>query len=327
MDKLGVDVGSAVADLPNLETGNGVGNSWTEIGIARQLWRNVYSQCQDSSIGLKVGEKLQIRAFNVLAPVLSHSPNLVEAVKNALRYQQLLSQSGVFRHTVDGSLILARYHPALSYVPIHYTQVDSVMAAFVNALRMFVSTDIQLNQVNVIGPPREGLFLYESFYQCPIRCSTDQAEIQLNGKFLKAKVVSADEGIYRVNKALAEDRLQRLQDIEQLHSSVAEAISSLHFARAKIGAVASELLLTPRTLQRKLGQSGSSFRAIQEQVILREVIQLLGETNTSISEIGLLLGYSEISAFSRAMKSMTGRSPVELRRIMEADGEAPYLDG
>lgn len=314
MAQMGLDVGTITTGLPGLQVSSRQSSSWIEVGVARQLWHNAYDHCRDTSIGFKVGQRLSIRAFNVLAPVLSHSPTMAEAIANALRYQQLLSQSGTFRHTLCDGQIIARYHPAQSHTPLHFSQVDSVLAAFVKAMRMLLNEDIPLHQVRIIGPEREDIGLYQAFYGCPVQQESPYAELVFSADLLNQPITSADPGLYRVNQALAEDRLSRLLDVEQLHATVAEAIANQHYARADIVGVSQELLLSVRTLQRKLSQSGSSFRQIQEQVVLKEASRLLAETETSIHEITPLMGYTEASSFSRAIKSLTGQSPMELRR-------------
>lgn len=317
MAALGLNVDEIMAGLPVLQP-NGRVSSWVEISVARQLWHNAYQHSKDNAIGLKVGRQLSIRAFNVLAPVLSHSPKLMDAIQNALRYQQLLSQSGAFRNVFHGGAMKASYFPASSHIPIHYAQVDSVLAGVVSALRMLVNEKIRLRQVSIVGPTRDDVAQYEQFFRCPIRMTNGLAEIEFSDQSFQIAINNADNGIYQINRALAEDRLSRLQDSEQLHASVAEVIANLQYAKADIDTVAAELLLTSRTLQRKLSRSGSSFRQIQEQVILKETIQLLSKTAVSIHEVSGLMGYAEVSSFSRAIKAITGQSPVELRRVSAA---------
>lgn len=314
MAQLGLDTHAITASLPGLQVGGRQSSSWIEVGVARQLWHNAYCQSQDSAIGFKVGQRLSIRAFNVLAPVLSHSPTMAEAVVNAIRYQQLLSQSGAFRHTLEDGRIRARYYPAQSHTPLHFSQVDSVLAAFVKAMRLFLNEDLPLVQVRIPGPSRSDIGIYERYYQCPVLQGSPYAELEFPATLLAQPITSADPGIYRINRALAEDRLSRLLDVEQLHASVAEAIGNLHYAQADIDRVAGELELAVRTLQRKLSHSGSSFRQIQEQVVLKEATRLLTETETSVHEISQLMGYTETSSFSRAIKTMTGKSPSDLRQ-------------
>ena len=326
MAQLGLDTAAITRALPGLETSTGVSSSWVEVSVARQLWHNAFAVSGDSAIGFKVGSRLSLRAFNVLAPLLSHSPTVAVAIENAVRYQQLLSQSGNFRHRMEQDRVIATYHPAASHKPIHFTQIDSVIAAFVNAMRQLIYPQMEIIKVRLTGPPRENMQLYQDYFHCPVvientmaNGAATQAAIEMPAAILKQEISNHDPGLYRICKSLAEDRLAQLQDVEQLHTSVAEAIANLGYNQADIHQVAAELALSSRTLQRRLQKSGSGFREIQEQVILRETVRLLQTTNISIQQLAQQLGYTESSSFSRAIKSISGHSPLGLKGSLTRD--------
>ena len=76
-----------------------------------------------------------------------------------------------------------------------------------------------------------------------------------------------------------------------------------------IDAAAETFGMAERTLRRKLAAEGASFRQILEQV-RRNTCQLYFlEGTRSLSEIATKLGYSELSAFTRAYTAWYGRSP------------------
>lgn len=68
-----------------------------------------------------------------------------------------------------------------------------------------------------------------------------------------------------------------------------------------------------RTLQRELSEAGTDFRTLLDEVrfeIARSALQL----GQSVTDLALNLGYSEISAFSRAFKRWSGVSPQQWRQ-------------
>jgi len=77
--------------------------------------------------------------------------------------------------------------------------------------------------------------------------------------------------------------------------------------------VATRLELPRWTLQRRLADAGLSFSAVVEQV-RRDLAQLyLQQPHLPLSEIALALGYSELSAFSRAFTRWHGVPPLHAR--------------
>jgi AraC-like DNA-binding protein len=111
--------------------------------------------------------------------------------------------------------------------------------------------------------------------------------------------------LVRIKKGDLEQQIQALM-IEQLPSG-----------KVTDKMIARELHLSERTLQRKLRDKGTSFRKILENVRKMVALQYIRDTSTSMTEIAFLLGFSEQSAFSRAFKKWTGKSPVQYRESLD----------
>ena len=82
----------------------------------------------------------------------------------------------------------------------------------------------------------------------------------------------------------------------------------------QLGKVAGALGMTSWTLQRRLKELDVNFndlvRAARRELALRYV----AEPHIPLTEIAFLLGYSELSAFSRAFRQWTGMAPARYRR-------------
>ena len=76
--------------------------------------------------------------------------------------------------------------------------------------------------------------------------------------------------------------------------------------------MAANLNLSPRSLQRKLGQEGTSYSAITEEIKKDLAISYL-EKDLSIKEVSYLMGYSEPSTFVTAFKKWFGKTPLGFR--------------
>ncbi|HEX4152939.1 MAG TPA: AraC family transcriptional regulator [Steroidobacteraceae bacterium] len=78
--------------------------------------------------------------------------------------------------------------------------------------------------------------------------------------------------------------------------------------------VAAELNMTPATLRRRLHEEGASYQEIKDQLRRDLAISYLSDSDRSVVDIALELGFSERSAFHRAFQKWTGASPGEFRR-------------
>jgi AraC-like DNA-binding protein len=99
-----------------------------------------------------------------------------------------------------------------------------------------------------------------------------------------------------------------------LISKVKEAIRlRLMDAEVNIDGVARHLEIGPRTLQRRLNDENTAFRALVSQVRARRALELLRETETPIVDIAVELGYSSSACFSRAFSRAVGLPPSKIR--------------
>ena len=62
-------------------------------------------------------------------------------------------------------------------------------------------------------------------------------------------------------------------------------------------------------MQRKLKAQGMSFRKLLDDTRRQLAEQYLKDSTLSVSEIAYLLGFAEVSSFSRAFRRWTGHAP------------------
>ena len=76
--------------------------------------------------------------------------------------------------------------------------------------------------------------------------------------------------------------------------------------------------ITPRTLQRKLKQSGETYQEIVDQLRYESALPLLKDKQLKLLDIALELGYSDAAHFTRAFRRWAGVSPREYRHQQTA---------
>lgn len=83
-------------------------------------------------------------------------------------------------------------------------------------------------------------------------------------------------------------------------------------------AAARILGLSPRTLQRRLDENGTAFEQILDDRRRILATTWLSGGPTRVTDIAMMLGYSDPSHFNRAFQRWEGLSPMEYRRCREA---------
>ncbi|RKZ80269.1 MAG: AraC family transcriptional regulator, partial [Gammaproteobacteria bacterium] len=77
--------------------------------------------------------------------------------------------------------------------------------------------------------------------------------------------------------------------------------------------IAASLFMSQRTLQRRLEENNTSFKQLVNEVRQDLADTYLNDSSLTLTEISFMLGFSEMSAFSRAFKRWSGKSPTDYR--------------
>lgn len=115
-----------------------------------------------------------------------------------------------------------------------------------------------------------------------------------------------------------QDAIRRLNSATPQQNIVDQARSQVHLVMLQgepvLEEVADKMGLSSWSLQRRLREEGLSFTALVDNVRCEMAKHYLQQRQLPISEMALLLGYSEVSAFSRAFRRWFGISPRQWRR-------------
>jgi AraC-like DNA-binding protein len=78
--------------------------------------------------------------------------------------------------------------------------------------------------------------------------------------------------------------------------------------------VAASLAVNKRTLQRRLRDTGTSYKHLLEEVRFEIARNFLRETEGSLTSLAHMLCYSELSVFTNAFRKRYGMSPGKWRK-------------
>jgi AraC-like DNA-binding protein len=99
--------------------------------------------------------------------------------------------------------------------------------------------------------------------------------------------------------------------------------ASLRQGGASLQHTANQLGVSARSLQRHLGEMGTSYRDMVAEVRLDAACRLLVESNAQILDIALCLGYAGASSFSRTFMRLMKIQPIIYRRQQRNDKARP----
>ena len=275
------------------------------------LWRLIETQ-GPSPVGILLGQTLTPAHFPLLAFNLIHSQSVSEALQAVSRYTDIISEGGGFEFHIDAELVSIYYHANAD--DFSYHQIDAVLLLLKRTVNWLVYRDVPLVSVSVRADSltTADIARYRAAFAAPINFGQQDTHIVYHLKDIMVPLPGSDPELAEMHHSLLERKLARIQlpkivqDVQQL----LRHLSSLDIERT---ALAGQLALSPRTLQRKLHAAGTSFQQLLDNERQRRAVDLLLNSNQTIDEISLALGFSESGAFSRAFKRWQGLSPKQFR--------------
>jgi AraC-like DNA-binding protein len=89
-----------------------------------------------------------------------------------------------------------------------------------------------------------------------------------------------------------------------------------------VDSLATALGLSPRTLQRRLGELGTSFSRVMDECRLEVAVEELSAGKLSMEKVAHKLGYNNPGDFTRAFKRWTGNTPTGFRNVVDMRSQA-----
>jgi AraC-like DNA-binding protein len=283
---------------------------------ARQLddlWINATHLSGDVLFGLHFGESLQIAALGVVGQLIRNSRTIGEALTHAASFTHLLTDALTMEVNQTRAGFAVQFIPdetRQQTAPVMFRQLmDFMMAFLIHEVDGLVLTRIQPDQVTL---PDWGTDVaeYERVLRCRAIREGDVYELRFAGSYW-------NEPILMANYDLQIMLLQTVSGMERsyvIHQRMSDRIRSYLLANANLGlpsleAIAGNFNLSPRSMQRKLQEEGLTYQQVADSVRKTLAIHFLESGTHPTKEVSYMLGYNELSAFSRAFKRWTGTTP------------------
>lgn len=141
--------------------------------------------------------------------------------------------------------------------------------------------------------------------------------ISFDKKLLEMAVENHDPKLLALLEIQAKTEADNLIQNDSFIYQVKLLISSkLGDQDATADTVATELGMSRRTLNRRLSEMNTTFNNEREDIVYQLAKQSLLNSSISVTELAQELGYSDSSAFNRAFKRLSGKTPREYRNSL-----------
>lgn len=281
---------------------------------ACRIWQELVFHSRNPSIGLSLVAFAKPATYDVLGYIGSISSNVGEAFARGVIYSKILHTGAELTFETNTKTARATYTLIEPLQPLPAAYNEWVIATMVHMFRMNTGVDWEPLTVGFEHPKPKNIEPYQRFFRCPIVFDQPANEVVVNSDILELPLLNADSNLCGIIEQYAKERLAKLPQSENVLDHVRAAIyQNLTEGDFSLNEISKKMGYTPRTLQRKFREAGSSYQSLLDEIRQELALCYLREGQISISEIGFLLGFSEPSSFYRSFRRWTGLSPGEFR--------------
>jgi AraC-like DNA-binding protein len=284
--------------------------------IVRALWDELPRASRDDWFGLNLAERVPDASLGIVAYVVQHAPTLGQGFVASVRYARLLQDVAAcfVEPTSNGGLRFVQEPLAGNPVPPRHA-VEFAFARAVLMARRSTGVPIVPQAVRFAFARPVAVDRYAELFGSNLTFAGTRNELELDAATLALPQREADPWLRDLVEQRARALLEKLGPAGSFSSGVAVVVGrAIQRGSVELEAVARELKVGSRTLQRRLADEGRTFRAVVEQARHELAKQYLADRGQSLAQVALLLGFSEQAAFHRAFVRWTGMTPGQFRR-------------
>jgi AraC-like DNA-binding protein len=280
-----------------------------------ELYERAARLTGDDAFGLHLSERTSAKVFDLLGYVLLNSPTLGEAIGRIVRYHSIWTDGAGYDLEVKDNHARLGYHYVNLDAELSRHDCEMTLAITLRFARLATGVDWTPLEVNFRHATPADTSEHGRIFRCPVHFTRPANEIIFDPSLLNLPIVGADAALCAVLDRHAEELLTKVPRRGGFADEVrALLFEALNGGDASLEAVSQHLGTSPRTLQRKLKEEGTTHQDLLDEIRRDLSKRYLVEPQMAICEVAYLLGFSEPSAFHRAFRRWTGITPREYRR-------------
>jgi AraC-like DNA-binding protein len=283
----------------------------------RALWEEASIAAGDPAFGVHVAETVGPGTFDVIDYIFATSADLGSGLMRVTKYIRLVQDPSDLRLVVE-PLVARVLRKGVLATP----QFDEfAMSVLVVRSRQACGSSWIPDQLRFQHERPGDAGELVRVFGCRVTFGAPQTELVLARKLLDLPFERSDSRLLAILERYAESLLEALPSQGTIVARTAHAIAR-EMARAAPTLIrtAATLGIPPRTLQRSLTEHGTSHSLLVDEVRRGLALKQIGNAALSLTELGYLLHFSDTTAFYRAFKRWTGRSPRAYRAQLLAGG-------
>lgn len=273
-----------------------------------RLWGAVRARTGRPDAGLLAAARYRPGVLDVFDYLLSTAPTVGEGLTRAAAHLHLVSSNSVLTIEEHGDEVSLGYGVRHGEDELRGIVAEFVLALLTGQLRNATGTALSPVRVGFAhqAPARQGGY-EAAFGSAALEFGLPEDTVTLHRADLERPLITADPALaaimLRSAAATPPPRPPDLSAVPGLHAVIA---AQLPGGRPSLAEAARRLAVSPRTLQRRLSESGTTWRA-ELDAVRREQADGLRHQDTGPDQRAARLGFAESRSLRRAMNRWDAR--------------------
>lgn len=288
-----------------------IGHTQSKVSTAQffALW-NALEQLKGADVGIELMTLLDSSTLPPSFLVAYHARTFRDALQRVVRFKALCAPEEL-KLKIAGPYVKIITHWIYAEDPPPHSLTDATFSSIIALGRHGTETPLKQIKLELRRSKSEAVMDY---FQCPIKWNAEQDALYLNTQELELPFIKFNEEL----TAMLDKALNEQLDQHQANSSYTDKVrwllrKTLTAGRPELKAIARELAISERSLQRQLSSEGGSFQAILSDTRHELALDYLRNASYELSEIAYMLGYEDQASFFRAFQNWQHISPAKWR--------------
>ena len=283
-----------------------------DVSLMTQFWHLVKEATGDEAFGLSVPKYVQPMHFRALGLLMLTTDTLENALLKLGRYSALVSNSVTIRLEQSPELLGFCIDP-IPGVDISVMAVDSFYGTLVGFAAQLGADANSIEHLQLMRSEPKNPKKWESYFQAPVTFNAEQNCLWVKRSGLKSLAVMGDEKLAAYNESVVQKYVAQLETESISHKVKHLILAQLEKSEPSLTEIANQLNIAERSLRRKLQEDGANYRDLLQQCRMELAEHYLQNTELSITDIALRIGFADTSNFSRAFARWYNKSPSQFR--------------
>ncbi|MCC6212025.1 MAG: AraC family transcriptional regulator [Burkholderiales bacterium] len=243
------------------------------------------------------------------------SSTLRTALRRLERFNRILTDKATFRLEESARGLRLVFDHRRADIALAAPGVDFAFSILIDMCRMNYGAALRPLEVTLGRAKPADAGPWEHFFGCRVQFGAARHSFLLSRRDADEPLPVANRQLAAALDAILTRQLAHLDRSNVAARCKAVVLERLASGESPEGEVARVLHMSRRTLQRKLAEEDLTYQQLVDDTRRDLALRYLEDPGKSLTEITFLLGFSGQSAFTRAFRRWTGKSPSAYRPI------------